>query len=273
MHSNNSSSAEKSFRIKHDERFFSKLMAKEEGSSSRIFYYGEKSVASVPFTWEAQPGTPKHPLSDSSLLPPLTPPPSFYSNNTPTSGKKKRRSYYSSKRVNDVISTIWLRLSSSKKAHHVSPSSSWSPSSSSSLSSSSWSFAYNNYNSSSSPSFSMRENHNNHGNNEGISSVSFSHSSSSSRSIPTATIKSSSTLKHNKCACGGFLIRGCYAFWNMKNATTVYFLDEIEGPEQKSDSEAEEGLQMLLDSDLPAFEVDFLELQNSKWRALNCVGN
>ncbi|QHN81786.1 uncharacterized protein DS421_20g689950 [Arachis hypogaea] len=113
MHSNNSSSAEKSFRIKHDERFFSKLMAKEEGSSSRIFYYGEKSVASVPFTWEAQPGTPKHPLSDSSLLPPLTPPPSFYSNNTPTSGKKKRRSYYSSKRVNDVISTIWLRLSSS----------------------------------------------------------------------------------------------------------------------------------------------------------------
>ena len=38
-----------------------------------------------------------------------------------------------------------------------------------------------------------------------------------------------------------------------------YFLAEIEGLEQKSDSEAEEGLQMLLDSDLPALEMDFLE--------------
>ena len=50
-----------------------------------------------------------------------------------------------------------------------------------------------------------------------------------------------------------------------------YFLAEIEGPEQKSDSEAEKGLPMLLDSDLPALEVNFLELQNSKWRALNGV--
>ena len=37
----------------------------------------------------------------------------------------------------------------------------------------------------------------------------------------------------------------------------MYFLAEIEGPEQKSDSEAEKGLQMLLDSDLPALKVDF----------------
>ena len=51
-----------------------------------------------------------------------------------------------------------------------------------------------------------------------------------------------------------------------------YFLAEIEGLEQKSDSEVEEGLLMLLDSDLPALKVDFLELQNSKWRASNCVG-
>ena len=50
-----------------------------------------------------------------------------------------------------------------------------------------------------------------------------------------------------------------------------YFLVEIEGPEQKSDSEAEKGLQMLLDSDPPALEVDFLELQKSNWRAFNCV--
>ena len=40
-----------------------------------------------------------------------------------------------------------------------------------------------------------------------------------------------------------------------------YFLTEIEGLEQKSDSEAEEGLQMLLDSDLLALKVNFLKLQ------------
>ena len=50
-----------------------------------------------------------------------------------------------------------------------------------------------------------------------------------------------------------------------------YFLAEIEGPEQKSDSEVEEGLLMLLDSDLPALKVDFPELPNSKWRASNFV--
>ena len=51
-----------------------------------------------------------------------------------------------------------------------------------------------------------------------------------------------------------------------------YFLAEIEGLEQKSDLEVEEGLLMLLDSDLPALKVDFLELQNSKWHASNGVG-
>ena len=51
----------------------------------------------------------------------------------------------------------------------------------------------------------------------------------------------------------------------------MYFLAEIEGLEQKSNSEVEEGLLMLLDSDLPALKMDFLALQNSKWHALNCV--
>ena len=51
-----------------------------------------------------------------------------------------------------------------------------------------------------------------------------------------------------------------------------YFLAKIEGPEQKSDSEAEKGLHMLLDSDPFAFEMDFLELQKPNWRALNRVG-
>ena len=49
-------------------------------------------------------------------------------------------------------------------------------------------------------------------------------------------------------------------------------MTEIEGPEQKSDSEAEKGLQMLLDSDPPALEMDFLEPHKPIWRALNCVG-
>ena len=48
-----------------------------------------------------------------------------------------------------------------------------------------------------------------------------------------------------------------------------YFLAEIEGLEQKSDSEVEKGLLMLLESDLPVLEMDFVELQNSKWSALN----
>ena len=52
-----------------------------------------------------------------------------------------------------------------------------------------------------------------------------------------------------------------------------YFLVKIERPEQKSDSEAEKGLQMLLDSDPAAFEMDLLELQKPNWHALNCVGN
>ena len=51
-----------------------------------------------------------------------------------------------------------------------------------------------------------------------------------------------------------------------------YFLAEIEGPEQKSDSEAKKGLQMLLDSDLLALKRVFLELQKLNWRVLNWAG-
>ena len=51
-----------------------------------------------------------------------------------------------------------------------------------------------------------------------------------------------------------------------------YFLAEIEGLEQKSDSKVEKGLLMLLNSDLPALKVNFLELQRSKGGAFNGVG-
>ncbi|XP_021904136.1 uncharacterized serine-rich protein C215.13 [Carica papaya] len=64
---------------KLDEKFFSRLVTKENSranSSSRVYYSGS---VSVPFMWESQPGTPKHSLfSDTVLLPPLTPPPSYY---------------------------------------------------------------------------------------------------------------------------------------------------------------------------------------------------
>ena len=40
-----------------------------------------------------------------------------------------------------------------------------------------------------------------------------------------------------------------------------YFLTEIEGLEQKSDSEVEEGLLILLDSDLPTLKVARFQLR------------
>jgi hypothetical protein len=62
-------------------KIFPRLLSKETSlanSSCRVLYYGGASGA-VPFTWESQPGTPKHTLSDQASLPPLTPPPSYYS--------------------------------------------------------------------------------------------------------------------------------------------------------------------------------------------------
>ncbi|KAK7281056.1 hypothetical protein RIF29_08714 [Crotalaria pallida] len=185
-------SAEKSFRIKQDDRFFSRLMAKEisnGNTSSRILYYGEKSLA-VPFMWEAQPGTPKHPLSQTSL-PPLTPPPSYYSNYSKSNSKGRNYS-----KANMLFSSILPRFGGgSRRKAHVSPSSNWSPSSSLSASTSSWSLAY----SSSSPSFSMRDK-----DHDGEGRLSFSSSSSS--------------LKH-KCSNG---FGSCYPFGNMKNATVSH---------------------------------------------------
>ncbi|XP_027337564.1 uncharacterized protein LOC113851299 [Abrus precatorius] len=189
MHSdgtNNNHSAEMSFRITKDDRFFSRLMAKETStpnSSSRIFYYGETSIT-VPFMWEEQPGTPKHPLSDTSL-PPLTRPPSYFSSSK--SNNAKRRNLKT-----NVFSSILPRFGGPKKSH-VSPPSSCSPSSSSS-SSSSWSLA--DY---SLPSFSMRDK-----DQEGQESSSFS--------------GSKSLFKYKRA--NGF--RGCYPFGIGKKSTVSH---------------------------------------------------
>lgn len=87
--------------------------------SFRVYYGG--APGSVPFTWESEPGTPKHKLSHISL-PPLTPPPSYYSNhNTKNHSRKYSRTKF--------LKTLFLRVKDKKRVG----------SSPSSLSSSSWS--------------------------------------------------------------------------------------------------------------------------------------
>ncbi|XP_010264463.1 PREDICTED: putative protein TPRXL [Nelumbo nucifera] len=120
---------QKSLQIKQDNKFFTRLLSKENSmtnSSFRVYYGGAKGE--VPFMWESQPGTPKHTFSDTSL-PPLTPPPSYHFS------PKKRPTKNPSK--SNLLHFIFPRLSS-KKTTHVSPSalSSSSLSSSSSYSSS-----------------------------------------------------------------------------------------------------------------------------------------
>ncbi|KAL9677332.1 hypothetical protein QQ045_005560 [Rhodiola kirilowii] len=74
-------SCEKSLVIKQDDKFFSRLLSRDL-SMSRTNKNGSFRglPSSVPFTWESQPGTPKHQFySSASQPPPLTPPPSYYS--------------------------------------------------------------------------------------------------------------------------------------------------------------------------------------------------
>ena len=81
---------QKRLQIKEDDKFFSRLLSKESSMANpslRVYYGGVSG--SVPFTWESQPGTPKHPFSESAL-PPLTPPPSYYSKEKKPSKKQSR---------------------------------------------------------------------------------------------------------------------------------------------------------------------------------------
>ncbi|CAJ1810467.1 unnamed protein product [Sphenostylis stenocarpa] len=63
--------------IKQDDKFFSRLLSKENSLSKPSF----RMAVAVPFVWESQPGTPKYTFSEGTL-PPLTPPPSYYVNST-----------------------------------------------------------------------------------------------------------------------------------------------------------------------------------------------
>ncbi|KAI3788710.1 hypothetical protein L2E82_01483 [Cichorium intybus] len=120
--------AQKALKIKQDDKFFTRLLSKESSVANPSFrvYYGNISGA-VPFTWEIQPGTPKHKFSDNSI-PPLTPPPSYYISNHDQDHNTKRKYYQRSK----LLYNFLLNIKLIKKGQVAS-------SSPSSLSSSSWS--------------------------------------------------------------------------------------------------------------------------------------
>ncbi|EXB25878.1 hypothetical protein L484_012305 [Morus notabilis] len=136
----------KSFRIKQDDKFFSRLLSKEtsQPNSSHRVYYGEAAGA-IPFVWESQPGTPKHTLFGNASLPPLTPPPSYANSNKISASKSihRRSSSSSSKAKLLLLSTIFsgkdVKSSKAKTRKLSLPSSLSSLSSSSTSSSSSWS--------------------------------------------------------------------------------------------------------------------------------------
>ncbi|XP_077215486.1 uncharacterized protein LOC143850048 [Tasmannia lanceolata] len=120
--------------IKQDDKFYRRILSKESSMTNYSFrvYYGVASGA-VPFRWESQPGTPKTPVS-STTLPPLTPPPSYLFNCKKNPTKKPSIS----KTLNNIFPRLTPRkpLLSSKSSisSSSSASSSWSLSTSSSQS-------------------------------------------------------------------------------------------------------------------------------------------
>ncbi|KAF3330430.1 hypothetical protein FCM35_KLT03784 [Carex littledalei] len=126
-------SENKSLHISKEDKFYSRLLTKESSVANPSFrvYYGGASSA-VPFLWESQPGTPKHPMYDATL-PPLTPPPSYFSNL-----KSNKTTKRSTSRPN-LITTILPKLSLKKSQSHSSISSTSSSSASSTSSNPSFS--------------------------------------------------------------------------------------------------------------------------------------
>ncbi|PSS33263.1 hypothetical protein CEY00_Acc03650 [Actinidia chinensis var. chinensis] len=109
----------KFLQIKQDDKFFSRILSKEKTPSSkaessfRVLYYGGSS-GSVPFTWESQPGTPKHHSFSDTSLPPLTPPPSYLAN-----PKKPKFMRKSTSKLN-FLSTLFPRITLKKIKNHLS---------------------------------------------------------------------------------------------------------------------------------------------------------
>ncbi|XP_077237246.1 uncharacterized protein LOC143878917 [Tasmannia lanceolata] len=117
--------------IKQDDKFYNRLLSKESSMANPSFrvYYGVAAGA-VPFKWESQPGTPKHP-SSTTTLPPLTPPPSYLSN----SKKKPTKTPSRYKPFNNILPRLTLRKTHPSSGSSPSFSLSGSLSSSSSFSS------------------------------------------------------------------------------------------------------------------------------------------
>lgn len=86
----------------------------ENGETSFRVYYGATGAA-IPFMWESQPGTPKHPNFDKNdnIVPPLTPPPSFTS--TPS------RDFSGKARKHNKIFRAFLSSFSRRSRSHVTP--------------------------------------------------------------------------------------------------------------------------------------------------------
>ncbi|GAV62475.1 hypothetical protein CFOL_v3_05998 [Cephalotus follicularis] len=187
---------QKSLQIKQDDKFFSRLMAKEAsmGNSSCRIYYGGASGA-IPFMWESQPGTPKEKLVDTSL-PPLTPPPSFYSPSKSMQNNNKP----------NLLSSIFPRFTSKKSVASPPSSRISTSSSSSSSSSSSWS---------SSPYISNPKPHNSSGHSSSFScsrSAIVLNDDEHGSGSPTSTL----CFGDNRKVVNGF--RGCYPMVNVKKA-------------------------------------------------------
>ncbi|GMI93072.1 hypothetical protein HRI_002976500 [Hibiscus trionum] len=105
----------KSLGIKQDDKFFCRLLSKENSlanPSFRVYYCGLSGA--VPFTWESQPGTPKSTFSNATI-PPLTPPPSYYSNSKPLKSKRSR---------SGLLHSLFPKIISLKKTANPLPSSS-----------------------------------------------------------------------------------------------------------------------------------------------------
>ncbi|KAL7107511.1 hypothetical protein ACP275_06G059000 [Erythranthe tilingii] len=135
--------------VEQDDQFFSKLLSREKcntttttnkqggEASFRVLYYGG-AAGSVPFTWESQPGTPKHAFNDNPL-PPLTPPPSYMSSPraNPSSPSPLLLQRKQSSKNSKFFNSIFPRAPSKKINASNSP-----PAGSSSSSSSSFSSSY-----------------------------------------------------------------------------------------------------------------------------------
>lgn len=112
----------------------------ETGETSFRVYYGATGAA-VPFMWESQPGTPKHPIFDKNVnfVPPLTPPPSYCYRDDPCKKTRKHKIIFRAFVSSITFTRSRSSTTSRSTSHNVTPtsssSSSWSTSSTSSTSS------------------------------------------------------------------------------------------------------------------------------------------